>query len=692
MTAQPKRTLLVTSALPYANGAPHLGHMVEYVQTDIWVRFQRLRGHDVLFIWASDAHGTPIMLKARQEGITPEALIARIGVEQRRDFDDFDISYDNFHTTHSDENREITYEIYRRLAAAGHIRRETIVQAYDEQAKMFLPDRYVRGTCPRCGAVDQYGDSCEVCGATYTPADLLNPVSVVSGTAPVQRESEHLFFKLGDFEAMLREWTGGDRLQAAVRAKLGEWFGAGLRDWDISRDAPYFGFGIPGEKDKYFYVWLDAPIGYLSSLLHYCRRTGRDFDRYWRPGSDAEVYHFIGKDIVYFHTLFWPAVLQGAGYRTPTAVYAHGFLTVNGQKMSKSRGTLIAARTWLDHLPAEYLRYYFASRLGDGVDDLDLNLDDFVAKVNSDVVGKLVNIASRCAGFITRGSAGKLAGHLPDPALHDEFVAAGDRIAALYEGRDLAGAVREIMALTDRANLYIDQQKPWLMAKDPARAAEVQAVCTQGLNLFRVLALYLKPIVPRLARGAEKFLGLRDVAWSDAAEPLLGTTIGAYEPLATRVDPAAVKALLAASAESLKPSGVPAAKAEPATSAGKPAHAPAAPAAAEPSPTISIDEFGKVDLRIARIESAEHVEGADKLLELGVDLGELGKRTIFAGIRSAYEPAQLVGRLTVVVANLAPRKMRFGTSEGMVLAAGPGGKDIFVLAPDAGATPGMKVK
>jgi methionyl-tRNA synthetase len=692
MTAQPKRTLLVTSALPYANGAPHLGHMVEYVQTDIWVRFQRLRGHDVLFIWASDAHGTPIMLKARQEGITPEALIARIGVEQRRDFDDFDISYDNFHTTHSDENREITYEIYRRLAAAGHIRRETIVQAYDEQAKMFLPDRYVRGTCPRCGAVDQYGDSCEVCGATYTPADLLNPVSVVSGTAPVQRESEHLFFKLGDFEAMLREWTGGDRLQAAVRAKLGEWFGAGLRDWDISRDAPYFGFGIPGEKDKYFYVWLDAPIGYLSSLLHYCRRTGRDFDRYWRPGSDAEVYHFIGKDIVYFHTLFWPAVLQGAGYRTPTAVYAHGFLTVNGQKMSKSRGTLIAARTWLDHLPAEYLRYYFASRLGDGVDDLDLNLDDFVAKVNSDVVGKLVNIASRCAGFITRGSAGKLAGHLPDPALHDEFVAAGDRIAALYEGRDLAGAVREIMALTDRANLYIDQQKPWLMAKDPARAAEVQAVCTQGLNLFRVLALYLKPIVPRLARGAEKFLGLRDVAWSDAAEPLLGTTIGAYEPLATRVDPAAVKALLAASAESLKPSGVPAAKSEPATSAGKPAHAPAAPAAAEPSPTISIDEFGKVDLRIARIESAEHVEGADKLLELGVDLGELGKRTIFAGIRSAYEPAQLVGRLTVVVANLAPRKMRFGTSEGMVLAAGPGGKDIFVLAPDAGATPGMKVK
>src|SRR5512137_1572018 len=557
MTAQPKRTILVTSALPYANGAPHLGHMVEYVQTDIWVRFQRMRGHDCLFIWASDAHGTPIMLKARQEGITPEQLIERIGAEQRRDFGEFDISYDNFHTTHSDENREVTYEIYRKLVAAGHIRRETIVQAYDEQAKMFLPDRYVRGTCPKCGALDQYGDSCEVCGATYTPADLLNAVSVVSGTAPVQKESEHLFFKLGDFEPMLREWTGSGRLQAAVTAKLGEWFGAGLRDWDISRDEPYFGFEIPGETGKYFYVWLDAPIGYLSSLLQYCRRTGRDFDGFWKPDSQAEVYHFIGKDIVYFHTLFWPAVLHGAGMRAPTAVFAHGFLTVNGLKMSKSRGTLISARTWLDHLPAEYLRYYFASRLGDGVDDLDLNLDDFVAKVNSDIVGKLVNIASRCASFIARGAAGKLASALADAGLQDEFVAAGERVAALYEGRDLAGAMREIMALTDRANLYIDQQKPWLMAKDPARAAEVQAVCTQGINLFRVLAVYLKPVMPKLAAGAEKFLGLPGQSWADAARPLLDTSINAYEPLATRVDPNAVKALLAASADSLKPSGMP---------------------------------------------------------------------------------------------------------------------------------------
>jgi len=703
MTAQPKRTLLVTSALPYANGAPHLGHLVEYVQTDIWVRFQRMRGHDCLFIWASDAHGTPIMLKARQEGITPEQLIERVGAEQRRDFGEFDISYDNFHTTHSDENREVTYEIYRRLVAGGHIRRETIVQAYDEQARMFLPDRYVRGTCPKCGALDQYGDSCEVCGATYAPADLLNAVSVVSGTAPVQKESEHLFFKLGDFEPMLRAWTGGDRLQSAVTAKLGEWFGAGLRDWDISRDEPYFGFEIPGETGKYFYVWLDAPIGYLSSLLQYCRRTGRDFDQYWKPDSDAEVYHFIGKDIVYFHTLFWPAVLAGAGYRPPTSVFAHGFLTVNGLKMSKSRGTLISARAWLDHLPAEYLRYYYASRLGDGVEDLDLNLDDFVAKVNSDIVGKLVNIASRCAGFITRGSAGKLAPALADASLQEEFAAAGERVAALYEGRDLAGAMREIMALTDRANLYIDQQKPWLMAKDPARAAEVQAVCTQGINLFRVLAVYLKPVMPKLAAGAEKFLGLPSQTWAGAATPLLGTVINAYEPLATRVDPAAVKALLAASSETLKPSGVlesavttapvaatPAATDKPAKGAAKTAAKPAEPAA--PPAELSIDDFMKVDLRIARIESAELVEGADKLLRLGVDLGELGKRQIFAGIRSAYEPSQLVGRLTVVVANLAPRKMRFGMSEGMVLAAGPGGQEIFVLSPDAGATPGMKVK
>ncbi|MGB5102946.1 MAG: methionine--tRNA ligase [Steroidobacteraceae bacterium] len=671
MSTSNRRKILVTSALPYANGAPHLGHVVEYVQTDIWVRYQRLRGHDCLYVCASDAHGTPIMLKARQDGVTPEELIARYGAEQVRDFGDFGISFDNFHTTHSSENREVTETIYRRLVAGGHIRRETIRQAYDEQAQMFLPDRYVRGTCPRCGALDQYGDSCESCGATYTPADLKDAISVVSGTPPVQRDSEHLFFRLGDFEPWLREWTGSGRLQQAVTAKLDEWFTAGLRDWDISRDAPYFGFEIPGETGKYFYVWLDAPIGYLGSLLNYCRRTGLDFDAYWNPGSTAEVYHFIGKDIVYFHTLFWPAVLHGAGYRPPTAVYAHGFLTVNGQKMSKSRGTFITARAWLDHLPAEYLRYFYASRLGPGVEDLDLNLDDFVAKANSDIVGKLVNIASRCAGFIARGSGGRLAARLPEPELYDEFVAASGRIGEAYEGRDLAAVVREVMLLADKANLYIDQRKPWLMAKDPARAADVQGVCTQGINLFRALMLYLKPIVPQLAAAAERFLGIEPQSWDDLAEPLLDHAIGTYEPLATRVDPAAVKSLLAASVENLKPAGVP---------------------TATPSlPSVSIEDFSRIDLRVARIEAAELVAGADKLLKLTVDVGG-ERRTVFAGIRQAYEPQKLVGRLTIVVANLEPRKMRFGVSEGMVLAAGPGGADIFLLAPDAGAAPGMKVK
>ncbi len=698
MSPASRRTILVTSALPYANGAPHLGHMVEAVQTDIWVRFQRLRGHDCIYVCASDAHGTPIMLKARQEGIAPEALIERVGAEQRRDFAGFDISFDNFHTTHSSENREITEAIYARLVAGGHVRRETIRQAYDAEAGMFLPDRYVRGTCPRCAAPDQYGDSCESCGATYTPAELVDAVSVVSGSPPVQRDSEHLFFRLGDFEPMLREWTGSGRLQPAVTAKLEEWFGAGLRDWDISRDAPYFGFEIPGEPGKYFYVWLDAPIGYLGSLLNYCRRTGADFDRYWANDSDAEVYHFIGKDIVYFHTLFWPAVLHGAGYRPPTSVFVHGFLTVNGQKMSKSRGTFITARAWLDHLPGEYLRYFFASRLGSGVEDLDLGLEDFVAKVNSDLVGKLVNIASRCAGFIARGG-GRLADELPDPALYSAFLEAADSVAEAYEGRDLARVVREVMLLADRANLYIDQQKPWLMAKDPARSAEVRGVCTQGLNLFRLLVLYLTPIVPRLAAGAERFLGIPGQCWDDGAEALLGRAIGAYEPLATRVDPKATEALLAASSESLKPAAAagaaPAASATPAAGGAvaaaqktQVAAADAAPAAPGP---ISIDEFAKVDLRIARIVEAAPVEGADKLLRLVVDLGT-ERRTVFAGIRLAYAPEQLVGRLTVVVANLAPRKMRFGVSEGMVLAAGAGGTGIFLLAPDAGAEPGMKVK
>jgi methionyl-tRNA synthetase len=683
MSPSSPRTLLVTAALPYANGSLHIGHLVEYVQTDIWVRFQRLRGHDCLFVCASDAHGTPIMLKARQEGISPEELITRISAEQLNDFREFDISFDNYHTTHSPENRELTEQIYGRLKAGGHIRRETIRQSYDEQAAMFLPDRYVRGTCPRCATPDQYGDSCESCGATYSPSELLNPISVVSGTAPVQRESEHLFFRLGDFETLLHQWTGSGRLQPAVTAKLNEWFEAGLRDWDISRDAPYFGFEIPGEKGKFFYVWLDAPIGYLGSFLQLCRRTGLDFDAYWNADSQAEIYHFIGKDIVYFHTLFWPAVLHAAGMRPPTAVFAHGFLTVNGQKMSKSRGTFITARTWLDHLPAEYLRYYYASRLGPGIDDLDLSLDDFAAKVNADIVGKLVNIASRCAGFIARGHEGRLAAELPDPGLFEEFAQAGERIAAAYEGRDLALVVREVMQLADRANLYIDQQKPWVMARDPQRASEVQGVCTQGINHFRQLVIYLKPVLPRLAEAAERFLGLASRHWDDAGSPLLGRVIGPYEALAIRVDKKATQALLAEAAASLQPT----------TDQGPPPPVTAAPADGGPAflETIGIDDFARIDLRIARIEAARVVADADKLLELKLDIGG-EKRTVFAGIRQAYDPEQLVGRLVVAVANLAPRKMRFGTSEGMVLAAGPGGRDIFLLSPDSGARSGMKVK
>jgi methionyl-tRNA synthetase len=689
MTSATPRTILVTSALPYANGAPHLGHIVEVVQCDIWVRFQKLRGHDILYVCASDTHGTPTMLKARQEGVTPEELIARIGAEQERDFAGFGIGFDNFYTTHSRESRELTEQIYLTLRDRGYIRRESIRQAYDEQAGMFLPDRYVRGTCPNCGSPDQYGDGCEVCSAQYTPADLRNPVSVLTGTTPVQRESEHLFFRLGEFETMLREWTGSGRLQPSVSAKLSEWFDAGLKDWDISRDAPYFGFEIPGEPGKYFYVWLDAPIGYLASFRNLCERRGLDYDRYWRPDSDAEVHHFIGKDIVYFHTLFWPAVLHGAGLRTPTAVHAHGFLTVNGQKMSKSRGTFITARAWLDHLPAEYLRYYFASRLGPGIEDLDLSLDEFAAKVNSDLVGKFVNIASRCAGFIARGSNGRLSESLQDPGLQAQFVAAGDRIASAYDSRDFAAAIREIMLLTDRANLYIDQHKPWLLAKDPANARLVQQVCTQGLNLFRVIATYLQPVLPVMISEAERFLGLPPQTWTDAARPQLGVEIGGYQPLATRVDAAALRSLVAASSENLKPSETSGTAASAAV--GSQAAAASAPPAAEPAALITIDDFARVDLRVARIEAAATVEGADKLLELTLDVGG-ERRTVFAGIRQAYEPTQLVGRLTVVVANLQPRKMRFGTSAGMVLAAGPGGKDIFLLAPDSGATPGMKVK
>jgi methionyl-tRNA synthetase len=647
------------------------------------VRFQRMRGHRCIYVCASDAHGTPIMLKARQDGIEPEALIRQVHAGQLEDFAGFHIEFDNYHTTHSAENRVIVEEIFRALEAGGHIEARTIRQSFDEQEGMFLPDRFVRGTCPRCGAPDQYGDSCEVCGATYRPSELRDAVSVLSGSPPVERESEHLFFKLGNFEAMLKGWMAEGRLHESMRNKLEEWFEAGLQDWDISRDAPYFGFEIPGHAGKYFYVWLDAPIGYMASFRQLCdRRAELDFDAWWRPGSSAELYHFIGKDIVYFHSLFWPAVLHGAGFRTPTAVFAHGFLTVNGEKMSKSRGTFIRARSWLEHLNPEALRYYYAAKLGPGAEDIDLNLEDFVQRVNSDLVGKLVNIASRCAGFIHRIADGRLAAALPDPALQEEFAAAGDGIAEHLEARRYSQAVRQIMMLADRANQYIDAEKPWIMAREAGRERDVQAVCTQGLNAFRSLVTWLKPVLPHLAAAAEEFLRCPPLSWDDAGTPLLDHEIGAYEPLMQRVDPAAVEALLSASRDSLEKMPAPSAGALRAAAA-------AGETSAELAAEISIEDFRKVDLRVARIVAADYVEGADKLLRLTLDLG-FGRRQVFSGIRSAYRAEELPGRLTVVVANLKPRRMRFGVSEGMVLAASDGDA-IFLLAADAGAQPGMRV-
>jgi len=646
-----------------------MGHMVEYIQTDIWVRFQKLRGHNCIYVCASDAHGTPIMLKAREHGITPEELTTAVSKEFVDVFSDFGVDMDNYHTTHSPENEALVVEMFEALTATGDIYTKTIEQAYDEKEGMFLPDRFVRGTCPRCDSEEQYGDACEVCGATYAPTDLINPVSVLSGTTPVERESEHYFFKLSEYDQKLRDWMQDATLDKNVLAKLEEWFEAGLKDWDISRDAPYFGFRIPGTDDKYFYVWLDAPVGYAASFKHLCdRRDDLDFDEYWRPGHDTELYHFIGKDIMYFHTLFWPAVLQGSGFRTPTSVLAHGFLTVNGQKMSKSRGTFINARTYLDNLDPSHLRYYYAAKLGPTIEDIDLNLEDFTARVNSDLVGKLVNIASRCAGFIGKRFDGTLADSLPEPALFAEVADAAEIIAEHFERREYSKAMRLIMSLADSANRYIDEKKPWIMIKDDGQLEDVQAVCTQGLNMFRSLMVYLTPVIPAVAEQTRDFFGEEQWHWDDAVEPLLGTTINKFKPLLTRVETAQIDKMVEQSRES---TGEPETVAE--------------------DDTISIDDFMKVDLRIARIDKAEPVEGADKLLALTLDVGD-SKRAVFAGIKAAYDPESLIGRQVIVVANLAPRKMRFGVSEGMVLAAGPGGEDIFLLSPDDGAEPGMRVK
>jgi len=699
------RQILVTSALPYANGAIHLGHLVEYIQTDIWVRFQKMRGHECWYVCADDTHGTPIMLRAEGEGITPEALIERVHGEHTRDFAGFHVAFDNYYTTHSEETRSCANELYARLRAASLIETRVIEQYYDPLKQMFLPDRYIKGECPKCGAPDQYGDNCESCGAAYTANELKNPYSAVSGAKPELRPSEHYFFKLSDprCQGFLRRWTQGEgRLQSEAANKLQEWLGEvgenRLTDWDISREAPYFGFEIPDAPGKYFYVWLDAPIGYMGAFKNLCAREGLDFAAYWGPESTAELYHFIGKDILYFHALFWPAELQHAGYRTPTKVFAHGFLTVDGAKMSKSRGTFITAESYLAQgLNPEWLRYYYAAKLSSSMEDIDLNLDDFIARVNSDLVGKFVNIASRAAGFIVKRFAGQLCPC--DESLPAIEAIRGRRsmIADHYEAREFSKAIREIMALTDGANQYVDSVKPWELARQEGRENELQAACTNALNLFRLLAILLKPVLPALAAKVEAFLNVAPFVWDDGDSVLAaGHAINPYQHLLTRVEKKQLDALVEANRDSLAaaPQPAPQKHAEQQEKAAAVAVAQAA-VGGDAGPHIGIDQFLNVDLRIARIVEASHVEGADKLVRLVLDIGALGTRQVFAGIKAAYEPSALVGRMTVMVANLAPRKMKFGLSEGMVLAASdadgqtPG---IFLLSPDAGAQAGMRVK
>ncbi|WP_440856738.1 methionine--tRNA ligase [Pseudomonas syringae] len=678
------RKILVTSALPYANGSIHLGHMLEYIQTDMWVRFQKHRGNQCIYVCADDAHGSAIMLRAEKEGITPEQLIANVKAEHSADFADFLVDFDNFHSTHSDENRELSSMIYKRLRDAGHIATRSVTQYFDPEKKMFLADRFIKGTCPKCAAEDQYGDNCEKCGATYAPTDLKDPKSAISGATPVLKDSKHFFFDLPAFDAMLKRWTRSGTLQDAVANKIAEWLDSGLQQWDISRDAPYFGFEIPDEPGKYFYVWLDAPIGYMASFKNLCaRRPDLDFDAYWGKGATTELYHFIGKDIVNFHALFWPAMLEGADLRTPTGINVHGYLTVNGQKMSKSRGTFIKARTYLDHLPPEYLRYYYASKLGRGVDDLDLNLEDFVQKVNSDLIGKVVNIASRCAGFIHKGNAGVMVEANAAPELTDAFLAAAPSIADAYEARDFARAMRETMALADRANAYIAEKAPWALAKQEGRQDEVQAVCALGINLFRQLVIFLKPVLPNLAADAEKFLNVEPLTWEDHKILLTNHQLNPFSALMTRIDPVKVEAMATASKEDLTATD----------SSADTAPAGNGELAKDPlSAEIDFDAFAAIDLRVALILKAEHVEGADKLLRLTLDIGG-EQRNVFSGIKSAYpNPSELEGRLTMMIANLKPRKMRFGISQGMVMAAGPGGEEIYLLSPDSGAKPGQRIK
>ncbi|MCH2190022.1 MAG: methionine--tRNA ligase [Gammaproteobacteria bacterium] len=674
------RKILITNALPYANGPLHLGHMVGFLQADIWARFQKLRGHKVTFVGGDDQHGTPIMLGAEKLGISPQELVDRIEQAHKESLDGFSIGFDNYTGTHHVENEEMAKAIYVKLRNAGHIDVRTIKQAYDEEKGMFLPDRYVKGTCPKCKAPDQYGDNCEVCGSTYETTDLIEPYSVLSGKPPIEKESEHYFFKVSEFEEMLTSWKDSGALQPEIANKLEEWFESGLIDWDISRDKPYWGFEIPDAPGKYFYVWLDAPIGYMASHKVHCDAAGDDWASYWEDDSETELYHFIGKDIVRFHTLFWPAMLKASGYRQPNGVFVHGFLTVDGAKMSKSRGTFVMAETYLKHLNAEYLRYYYAAKLSSNVVDMDLNLDDFAARVNSDLVGKMVNIASRCAGFIVKKFDGKLATASAAPELHQIIVDANDSIAQRYENREFSQAMREIMALADKANQFIDENKPWVLVKDETKLDQVQQVCTAGINAFRSLCIYLKPVLPKLVKEAEAFLNVDELKWSDLNAPLLDHQINKFKPLMTRIEKDSIDDMIEESKESLK-----------ATEAANTID-PDSPLGQDPiSDEINFDDFAKIDLRVAEIVDAQHVKGADKLLQLTLDLGG-ETRNVFAGIKSAYQPEDLKGKLTVMVANLAPRKMRFGMSEGMVLAAGPGGSDLYILNPEDGAKPGMRVK
>ena len=669
-----KRQILVTNALPYANAALHLGHILEYTQTDVWVRFQKMRGHECYYVSADDAHGTAIMLKADEKGISAEQHIADMRTIHEADFKDFLIGVDNYHSTHSEENRVFSELIYNRLKANDHIAKRSITQAFDPEKKLFLADRYVKGTCPKCKTDDQYGDNCEVCGATYSPVDLINPVSVISGATPIEKESVHYFFKLPEFTDFLKQWVNSGTVQKEAANKLGEWLDSGLQEWDISRDAPYFGFEIPDAPGKYFYVWLDAPIGYMASFKNLCEREAIDFDHFWEKDSSTELYHFIGKDIVNFHALFWPAMLKSANYRTPTKVCVHGFVTVNGKKMSKSRGTFINARCYLDHLNPEYLRYYYASKLSGSVEDIDLNLEDFIQKVNSDLVGKVVNIASRCAKFVTNGNNGILSSTIENQALWNQVSGAKDSIANHYENRDFSKAIREIMALADLANEYIAAKEPWKLNKDPDQQQKVQDICSLGINMFRVILTYLKPVLPSMAEAGETFLN-DSLTWGSVNQPLVKHQINPFTPLMQRIEKERVDAMVEASKQEL-PKAI-----DPIISG---------PLADEPlADEISFDDFIKVDLRVALIVKAEHVEGADKLLQLTLDIGG-ETRQVFSGIKSSYDPQSLEGRLTVMVANLAPRKMRFGMSEGMVLAAADK-KGIYLLEPDSGAQPGQRV-